>query len=168
MQNPFLGKLVEVGEDGTITIPKFMLEFAGIELPTTVEVLGTLGGVVINQTEHRCTACSRNIKTHDWEGTRICEDCYTKITTLRWGETAEDKAVREEMEARIRREEAELEYLERVRLRKIARMYGADERLEYVEMVNGMMRSRDLRTWLIEEANIPKDVVDGAEVTDVE
>lgn len=46
---PFLGRLIEINEEGSMIIPKDLLEYAGITEGSQVEVIGTSESLVLKQ-----------------------------------------------------------------------------------------------------------------------
>ncbi|EJP81069.1 hypothetical protein [Bacillus cereus] len=81
---PFLGRLIEINEEGSMIIPKDLLEYAGITEGSQVEVIGTSESLVFKTTTKRCDMCSRNSNTKQMGMFKLCERCYMSLTGKTW------------------------------------------------------------------------------------
>ncbi|HFR4151888.1 hypothetical protein CN952_13210 [Bacillus cereus] len=81
---PFLGRLIEISADGSMTIPKDLLEYAGISQASQVEVIGTSESLVFKTTTKRCDMCNKNANTKQMGMFKLCERCYTSLTGKTW------------------------------------------------------------------------------------
>jgi hypothetical protein len=74
MRKQMLGLPVEVSEDGTIKLPKDMLEFAGIH--KNVEVYADKYGVHLRTADIWCDFCGNNGNNTELIGDKhICDGC---------------------------------------------------------------------------------------------
>ena len=75
-----LGLTVKVGEDGTIQLPKEMLEFAGIK--DEVEVFSDKTGVYLRTADLWCDLCGSNGYVEQVGDKKICLACLDNITRI--------------------------------------------------------------------------------------
>lgn len=78
--NKFLGILTVVGEDGTIKAPLDMLQTAGIQPNTKVELFSDSSNLFIRTAEKFCSICGTNTNTMNIGNQEICRDCLDRIT----------------------------------------------------------------------------------------
>lgn len=75
----FLGRLVEVEDDGYIRIPIDILDTANIRVGSKVEVFSTSSGLFFRNTEEFCDLCGTNGKTTIVGTTKLCPTCFNQI-----------------------------------------------------------------------------------------
>ncbi|MCU5196504.1 AbrB/MazE/SpoVT family DNA-binding domain-containing protein [Bacillus mobilis] len=76
----FLGIIAVVGEDGTIKVPLDMLQTAGIQPNSKVELFSDTSNLFIRTAEKFCDICSVNTNTTRIGAQEICKDCLDRIT----------------------------------------------------------------------------------------
>ncbi|SIR95318.1 hypothetical protein SAMN05878494_5387 [Bacillus cereus] len=76
----FLGILATVGEDGTIKVPLDMLQTAGIQPNTKVELFSNTSNLFIRTAEKFCSICGTNTNTLNVGNQEICKSCLDRIT----------------------------------------------------------------------------------------
>lgn len=117
---------VPMQEDFTIQIPKEAIEKTGLQVGTEMTIEAAFGKVELASTVVRrdfCQSCYQTISTVSMSGTRVCRECYTKITGRIWVDLTPEEIARI-----VKNEPARLRYYvvyDQLReLDDIERLYG--------------------------------------------
>jgi bifunctional DNA-binding transcriptional regulator/antitoxin component of YhaV-PrlF toxin-antitoxin module len=78
-ESKYLGVLVTVGENGTITIPLDKLETAGIEVGEQVEVLSNGEFVFLRAVNQVCDVCGTNGNMTQIGNLKMCRNCIMTL-----------------------------------------------------------------------------------------
>jgi bifunctional DNA-binding transcriptional regulator/antitoxin component of YhaV-PrlF toxin-antitoxin module len=78
-ESKYLGVLVTVGENGTITIPLDKLETAGIEVGEQVEIFSNSEYVFIRAANQTCDVCGANGNVIQVGNLKMCYNCIKTL-----------------------------------------------------------------------------------------
>ncbi|MGG2936564.1 transcriptional regulator [Bacillus pacificus] len=75
----YLGRLIEIQEDGSVQIPLDMYEGVGVKPGDKIEVFADFDFVYLRKTDTFCELCKKNAHLHKLGTLNVCSDCLTNL-----------------------------------------------------------------------------------------